>query len=752
MNNFREVLLKELNCSVNAVVTKFSASHALCSSTANLSVESGEAISIELDSSKWQVFLSSNKEEHKKGVIDLKAKFILAEGFEKEANTGISFTFDEWSEDNYVLMPAAAYNGNRFESRKLQYPPQVCEERDMGPYAEEIITDVPRLNKYKGTSRIQLLTRDLSTPAIGFYAPKKHKGFLLLTEQGTKLGDSGITIVESDDRAKAVITLTAPGVRHDTRYTICDCSFPSEDKGAEFKPKDSVELHARLYIIECGDIHDFFACYAGVRKDITGKSKLYHEIPFYSAWNIQEKKYNEENWIEKYGYYAVGARENKYEDWQIGWVGGIMTTYPLLFEGCELSRERAAKNFDFVFSQGQDVSGFFHGCFSEGIWFGDNFKNTEKKWHLVRKSADALYFIIKQFMLLEELNSGIEVKELWKNGAKKCAEAFVRLWDRYKDFGQFVDSATGELIVYKSASAGIAPAGLALASVYFNNPRYLEVAEEAANHYYESYVNRGITNGGPCEICQCPDSESAFGVLESFIVLYETTLKEHWINKAEHIANQCTTWCVSYDYKFPADSTFGKLGMHSTGAVYANVQNKHGAPGICTLSGDSLFKLYRATGNNLYLELLQDIAHNLPQYLSREDRRIKALDGQCLPAGWMNERVEMSDWWEPIGEVCYSSTWPETSNMLTYVEVPGLYVQTDTGFVCAIDNIEVKVTEKTDNRLVLEIYNPTGFEACVKIFSEKSTDTSKVIGQNSLLKCERLRIDPKAVVKKEFDI
>ena len=32
-------------------------------------------------------------------------------------------------------------------------------------------------------------------------------------------------------------------------------------------------------------------------------------------------------------------------------------------------------------------------------------------------------------------------------------------------------------------------------------------------------------------------------------------------------------------------------------------------PGICTPSGDALFKIYRATGDRRYAELLRDIVH-----------------------------------------------------------------------------------------------------------------------------------------------
>jgi len=431
-------------------------------------------------------------------------------------------------------------------------------------------------------------------------------------------------------------------------------------------------------------------------------------------------------------------RENIHQNWQIGWVGGLINTYPLLFEGTALSQERALKTFDFVFPKGQAPSGFFYGCGDGEHWYGDNFYDiNDKNWLLIRKNSDALYYIIKHFMLLEARNQVQKIAESWKQGTIKCADAFVNLWNKYHQFGQFVNAETGEIIVGGSTSAGSAPAGLALAGQFFGREEYIAVAKEAANYYYDNYVRKGITTGGPGEILQCPDSESAFGLLESFVVLFEVTGETTWLEKARDMANQCFTWCVSYDFKFPPQSTFGKLGMHTTGSVYANVQNKHSAPGICTFSGDSLFKLFRATGDRRYLELLQEMAHNMPQYLSREDRSVGG-----MPAGWMNERVQMSDWFEPIGEIFFGSCWCEISNMLSYVEVPGLYVQPDTGFICAIDHVDVEIIEKSYRKIGLKVTNPTKFKAKVKVFVENSDRMKRVLGQHALLHCERLTIEP----------
>ena len=191
---------------------------------------------------------------------------------------------------------------------------------------------------------------------------------------------------------------------------------------------------------------------------------------------------------------------------------------------------------------------------------------------------------------------------------------------------------------------------------------------------------------------QCVDSESAFGLLESYVVLYDVTGEEKWLEYAKENAHYCSSWVVSYNYRFPETSEFGCLGMKTVGSVFANLQNKHSAPGICTLSGDSLFKLWKWTGDPLYLELVKDTAMTIGQYMSTDERPIydwdisrearesgdpAQMEEHRLPQGFINERVNMSDWEGDgcIGGVFNGSCWSETSSLLALAEVIPLLEQ-----------------------------------------------------------------------------
>lgn len=287
---------------------------------------------------------------------------------------------------------------------------------------------------------------------------------------------------------------------------------------------------------------------------------------------------------------------------------------------------------------------------------------------------------------------GEPISRQYEQGGKRLADAFVRLWNKYNQFGQFVDLHTGDLIVGGSTSGAIVPAGLVEASRYYGDISYLEVARESAEAYYLQVLEQGYTTGGPGEILQCPDSESAFALLESLVVLYEYTGEKKWLEYSKYMVEFCSSWVVAYNYQFPENSEFNRLDMKTTGCVFANIQNKHAAPGICTLSGDSIYKVYQWSGDETYRRLFHEITGTVSQYMSTSERpihswdvpkdamlckggQVNTVEPQVLPPGFICERVNMSDWESErcIGGVFPSSCcWCETANLMILAECGSL--------------------------------------------------------------------------------
>ncbi|MEI7899816.1 MAG: hypothetical protein WCK89_06155 [bacterium] len=668
------------------------------------------------------------------GRFDMECTFRLNRSSVASAGVGVAIGFAGWSPDNYVLLPSAVYDSNNFAIWDIKYPPFWSEPSTFRFDMPTTATPLPRLSV--DSTRIEQTTGDTAAPCMGFRSASRRQGFLLLTTQGTRFGNSGLTVETSDDRSRARFLVTAPCVR-DFRQAHCK-AVPSDDHAADWQAGDGVTLRLSLLFFDAPRLQALFDRYCEIRKDPLNPSAAVDELPFSAAWRILDEKYSRDNWDEALGYFRMAPNADTTFEvsdnplcflWQLGWVGGGIATLPLSFQGSAQSQQRAWRNLEMLFERTAAPSGFFYGIGDGEHFYGDGIDGPHPHHlHMVRKSADALLLAFKHFDLFRR--QGREIPPLWIANTRRLADAFARLWERSGQFGQFVDVETGDLRIGGSAAGAVAPAGLARAALYFGEPRYLRIAEEAARKYNQDFVLRGLTTGGPGEILSAPDSESAFAMLESFVNLFEVTGDREWLVPARDLLRQCATWVVSYDYAFPPDSTLGKSRASTTGAVWANVQNKCACPGICTLSGDSLLRLWRASGDPLALELLRDIAHGLPQYLSREDRRL----GEPMQPGWMCERVNLGDWEgaQGIGGNLFGSCWAEVSLMLTTMEIPGLYVQPDTGFFRVFDHVLAEAIGHHDNSLTLRLTNPTRFDAEVKVLCEPSAACAQPLGLNVL--------------------
>jgi len=662
----------------------------------------------------WACTLRAAAVRDRPDAVELTATFRLEKGHAAAASVGLALTVGRGWAGSYLLLPGSCYAGNRFESRHIAYPPLLTEPADVGPNVPTIVSDIPRLALHGGRSRLEVLAADLATPAIGVFAPAARLGLLLVTDPASAAGPSGLSVEESDDRTRATLVVSAPGVREEVMYAAGNTRLASKDRGATFRAGDTVVLRARLHLFDCTDVPALFArafqMRGDVRKEVQERLVMSSTLlpgpaplPFSAAFRAREERVNA-RWVEAPGYFAVGARDSAYSTWQTGWCGGLQTTLPLLALGDGRSRQRALRNLEFALTEGQAPSGFFHAVHDGKEWFEDGFAAPRykhaRRWHLVRRSADALTFLAKQLLLLDSQARarGPKPDPSWGRGLERCADAFVRLWDRDKQLGQFVNIDTGNIVVGGSTSAGLAPAGLALAARYLGKPEYLQVAAATARQMFDRYVRAGLTTGAAGDALQCPESQSAAALLESFVTLHDETADPVWIDRARAAAHQLATWVVCHDG--------GAGGADRIGAVLSDAQNRRALPGYLLSSGEALFRLYRATGELAYLELLRDTAGNLSRHLA-------------APAGEGSAGADLPGDVLPVEGAC------DAAGLLTYAEIPGLYVQVDSGVVFAFDEVQARVREATADHLTIALANSTEADAVVRVLTETAADAAK---------------------------
>lgn len=594
----------------------------------------------------YQINLNSNN-----GVAEYNGNVIsfVAERDDNDTRLSLSVWFPNWEQDSYVFLPACAYDGNKFEKIDVEYPPMYPKDHCKSN-ASPIISDVPALNP-DGSGKIEVTTGDMSVPCFGVFLKKHKKAFFIFTEQACKGKNIGF-LVESGR-----VTVQFPAIRSKC-YRMCRTDEPSIDCGILVRRGELVSSRVLIKDLNCNSITEFFELFFKNRRcllsDQCAPNGYTKEL-----WDIMEAHMNNDNFSGEY-YAEISKR------WKCGWVGGGMSSLPLFKHGNAITAQRALQTIDFLTSH-VSGAGFFYTMIVDGVISHDGFgREHMANSALVRKIGDALYFLFKHFDV-------IEPKETWVSAARNCSDAFVTLYEKYHDFGQFINVETGDIIYGGTTSGASVIGALVRAWRYFGDGKYLNIAKLAGEKYYQNYVSRGITYGGPGEALCAPDSESAYAMVESMTLLYEAEHEAKWLKYAKDSLHLLSSWIMPYSYAFPKESELGRLNINTVGSVFANVQNKHSAPGLCTASGDAIYKLYKYTGSKDYLTLLRDILFFIPQCVSTEERPIFSWgdEPKKLLPGWICERVNTSDWEGPrrIGGVFHSSCWCETSVLLSFSEL-----------------------------------------------------------------------------------
>ena len=194
------------------------------------------------------------------------------------------------------------------------------------------------------------------------------------------------------------------------------------------------------------------------------------------------------------------------------------------------------------------------------------------------------------------------------------------------------------------------------------------------------------------------------------MILFETTKKTHWLEEAEFCADYCSSWVPAVKYNYPANTLFALWDIDCRGSVQANLQNQHGAPGICIGSGNALFRLFRYTGNERHLEMLREIAHNCVQYISTKDHPISCKDnGRTLQEGAICEKVFFQDFKHLQGvNPAVDGGWTGSSVLLTITEDPGIFWDRKRGKLFVLDHVEAEI----DGDL-LTVKNPLSYPVTV---------------------------------------
>lgn len=647
-----------------------------------------------------------------------------------------------WTTAGYLGMPGYAYNGNRFASRRIPYSP-VAPVEFRGRDARLLINDLPRFDIAASVSTISATGGHLTDTSIGALT-EKGRAFSIRTSQKSKMGRNGFVATENLSKEKLTLCVSAPEVREGTRYRFFDMLSASPDRGIRPVTGETYTFEFEVHTWACDCVPEFW------KEMHLRKIKQYppqlppHIMPLSYAATLVLSKFDRDNWNEENRTYITspGGRF----PFVAGWCGGNMNLHAILETGNEIQQKKALEALDWFLKKSPSASGIFYPRWdNQEKKFVPDYSNSWKEWrkedNLVRRYGEIFIRSIRSLELLNKKNNSIPDLKIYENSLFDCAAQFVKIWKENGDFGHYIDADTGEVTVGNSSSGYSVSAGLAALSRYFKDKRknrFLETACESADYYYRNFTRRGFTCGGPGDALSAPDSESGYAAIEAPMEIYEATGDSKWLRQACDAADLFASWVLGYEFEYPASSMFGKRKRTTCGAVWANVQNKHGAPGICTSSGDSLLRLYRATGEKRFLHLLASIVSLLPSYVSTTKEPFCDPSGKELPEGWMNERITTNDWFEAPGEIFYGScSWVETALVLTRADLPSVYIDVENGIGVCFDQLELlMVPGKKEKEYTIRITNLTPFPARVKIMVEDENSKETAEGWRKFI-CEK---------------
>ena len=555
---------------------------------------------------------------------------------------------------SYVLAPGVLYAGNRFLCSPQPYCPHIPAE-GISPEGPVLIADVPRLTADTGYT-VELAANALTTPFIGIYDPKSQRGALVRLPIYGDWGVTGVTLRTLPGRPVEV-TLTFP-VQRLRRY--CHCNWIAADEpgltlaaGAEFRAAfEVIAVTAASIPAFVGEL----SRRAFTARDQGGSPVRHNPLPaLRAAADLVEAKYDRFYWDEANGFYCAASVPTRGAKpiylVQSGWSNGGPMAVAMIQSADPTRRARARRMLDFLCT-GQAASGFFHGGFGAG------FEHGEAQWlsfGLKRPGCRAFSFVRRTLECGRDLLKSIDIVEArgenagpqWAATARRFLDAVVTTTARYGQLGYSTNPDTGEVLWGPSTASAFALEALVRGHRRFGRPEYLATAVRLATFCRNDSLARGLTYGGVGDALMAADSESAYALVAGLVHLHQATGDAEHLAWAVEAADVFQTWVLLYDAKLPADSTLARAGVDPRGAVLANVQNQHGAPGIFISSGTELLTLSRLTGDDRYRLLLREIVACIPAMVVRADTR-------GIWGGWevgeVSERLMTMDGIKPCGE------------------------------------------------------------------------------------------------------
>lgn len=631
----------------------------------------------------------------------------------------------------WSFIPGFLYYGNRAGFIKdMPYCPYLTleEMKKLGCDRKEVrVTDnIPRVDK-DTDYRIEELATAATAPEVGVLDLKTHQGFFFGAEPLSSLGITGISYLADPRDDSHEIVYSFPGVRAH-RYRLCSWDSPPE-RGAQIASGTTVRGTFSISSVATTGVPGFVRAFREVRARYRKDQEVPNVLPFSHACKLIEAKRNAYDWRDDFGYYKEGEGPGESDQLQLS-TFGMSTVYGHLMTGDEHTRQRALRMLDFIISGGQADSGLFYGAFNGRHWMPAAGWMTQANppagsWKgmgqptpgyrdpfdyltaLSRYTTDTIRWGLKVLSMFRDYEGNRELGSRLDRSLEKAMEALQLVWRRDNDIAYLIDPVSTQALWHGATAGTQAIGNLAQGSQRFKRADFLTTARQMADHYYRHRILMGETYGGWGDILNSIDSTSCGDLLDSFVIMYEVTHDDVYLDYARQTADLLTTWVLARNIPYPPGTRFARLDIHPLGAITASIQNLVGTPGLCVDSGSCLLRLYEYAQDAFYLELLRDILRACPQMVVREEG-----SWGKLPVGGSTECLNFNDNLAARGDAYLADCgWVQDTVMVAWIEVPGVYVEPEYNRITVIDH----VVARFDGGKQVAITNSTDYPASVKV-------------------------------------
>ncbi len=328
------------------------------------------------------------------------------------------------------------------------------------------------------------------------------------------------------------------------------------------------------------------------------------------------------------------------ENMHVGWVSGTPWAAALLRFGRlredAYAAEAAIAVLDTIASQGVAPSGTFWGEWRSGSGWGGGWNPSG--WLHARTVSEATLFLLRA---VRDERAGGHEHRAWEAAARSSLDFAAAHEASEGDLGIYYDPVSGEVTEW-GTTAGLPwiPA-LLLGAELLGEDAWRESALRAGRHYAH-FVEDAWLAGAVEDVPAAPTSEDGYAAVMAYAALHEADPAGQWLPIARRAADWTMTFRYAWNVPFAPETLLGAYDFRTRGGDQASSCNQHlHAYGLIALP--EMLALWRASGDDYYLERTQDNLACFLQFVARRDGDFNARRGM------VSERLYQTDCFGPHG-------------------------------------------------------------------------------------------------------